>query len=191
MLGYFRRSALVSRCCLSLVAIVSCLLLLGTPSALAGLNDDNYDGNIFAIYAGNGSLVPPRVSLKEALKRQRPALLVFYLDDSSDCKGYSIVVSRLQGPYGRVAAFIPINTDTLSPRTTYTSKEPGYYYEGLVPQTVLIDQQGKVVFNETGELTYEQVDDVFREVFDLLPRTESVELKRRVINEINTQLSEN
>ncbi len=185
------RRHLVSRCCLRLVAIVSCLLLLGTAPALAGLNDDKYDGNIFAIYAGNGSLVPPRVSLKEALKRQRPALLVFYLDDSSDCKGYSIVVSRLQGPYGRVAAFIPINTDTLSPRTTYTSKEPGYYYEGLVPQTVLIDQQGKVVFNETGELTYEQVDDVFREVFDLLPRTESVELKRRVINEINTQLSEN
>ena len=115
------RRHLVFRWCLSLVVIVSCLLLLGTPSALAGLNDDKYDGNIFAIYAGNGSLVPPRVSLAEALKRQRPALLVFYLDDSSDCKYYSIVVSRLQGPYGRVAAFIPVNIDTLSPPTTYTS----------------------------------------------------------------------
>ncbi|NET58731.1 MAG: thioredoxin family protein [Symploca sp. SIO2E6] len=182
---------LVSHCCLILVTLVSCLLLWSTPSALAGLNDDKYDGNIFVIYAGNGSLVPPRVSLAEAMKRQRPALLVFYLDDSSDCKQYSIVVSRLQGPYGRVAAFIPVNIDTLSPPDTYTSAEPGYYYQGLVPQTVLIDQQGKVVLNETGELTYEQVDDVFREIFDLLPRAKSVQLKRRVINEINTQLSEN
>jgi len=182
---------LVSRCCLSLVAIISCLLFLSTPSALAGLNDDKYDGNIFAIYAGNGSLVPPRVPLTEAFKRQRPVLLVFYLDDSRDCKHYSIVVSRLQEPYGRVAAFIPVNIDTLSPETTYKSTEPGYYYEGLVPQTVLIDQQGQVVLNKAGDLTYEQVDDVFRKIFDLLPRTESVELKRRVLNEINTQLSAN
>lgn len=185
------RKRLVSRCCLGLIAIFSCLWLLGTPSALAGLNDDKYDGNIFAIYAGNGSLVPPRVSLAEARKRQKPALLVFFVDDSSDCKHYSIVVSQLQSPYGRAATFIPVDIDTLSPAATYTPTEPGYYYQGLVPQTVLIDQQGKVVLNETGELAYEQVDDVFRQVFDLLPRTESVELKRRVVNEINTQLSEN
>ncbi|NEP60287.1 MAG: thioredoxin family protein [Symploca sp. SIO2G7] len=176
---------------MSLVAIISCLLLLGTPSALAGVNDDKYDGSIFALYAGNGSLVPPRVSLAEALKRERPALLIFYVDDSSDCKHYSIVVSRLQEPYGKVAAFIPVDIDTLSPTTTYTPTEPGYYYKALVPQTVIIDQQGQVVFNKAGELTYEQVDDAFRKVFDLLPRTESVELKRRAINQINTLLSDN
>ncbi|NBD32643.1 MAG: thioredoxin family protein, partial [Cyanobacteria bacterium] len=39
------------------VALACWLWLM--PSAIAGLDDDRYDGNIFALYAGNGSLVPP------------------------------------------------------------------------------------------------------------------------------------
>ena len=175
---------------LSLVAFLSCLWLIGTPSALAGLNDDKFDGNIFALYAGNGSLVPARVTLTESLRRERPSLLVFYLDDSSDCKQYAAVISQLQDPYGRAANFLPINIDSLPPKSKYQPTEPGYYYQGLVPQTVILDQNGKVVLNVTGQVPYEQVDDVFREVFDLLPRSESVELKRRTFNEFNTELVE-
>ncbi len=180
----------VSRFCLSLIALLSCLLLLGTPSALAGLNDDKFDGNIFALYAGNGSLVPPRVTLAESLQRGKPALLVFYLDDSRDCKQYATVVSQLQAPYGRVTDFLPINIDSLPLKSKYKPTEAGYYYEGLVPQTVLIDQKGKVVLNETGQVAYERVDDAFRKVFDLLPRSESIELRRRAFNELNTELVE-
>jgi thiol-disulfide isomerase/thioredoxin len=175
---------------LSLVAIFGCLLLLGTPSALAGLNDDKFDGNVFVLYGGNGSLVPPRVTLAESLKREKPALLVFYVDDSTDCKQYATVVSRLQDPYGRAANFVPVDIDSIPIKSSYTPSEPGYYYEGLVPQTVLIDQKGKVVLNETGQLAYERVDDAFREVFDLLPRSQSVELKRRSFNEINSELTQ-
>ncbi len=181
---------LVSRCLLSLVAIVGCLLLLGTPSALAGLNDDQFDGNIFVLYAGNAGLVPPRVTLADSLKGGKPALLVFYVDDSRDCKQYATVVSRLQSPYGRVTSFIAVNVDSLPLKSKYEPTEPGYYYKGLVPQTVLIDQKGKVVLNETGQLAYERVDDGFRKVFDLVPRSQSVELKRRTFNEINTELIE-
>lgn len=181
---------LVARCLLSLIAIFGCLLLLGTPPALAKLNDDNYDGNVFVLYAGNGSLVPSRVTLAASLKQHKPVLLVFYVDDSRDCKQYATVVSRLQDPYGRAASFIPIDIDSLPPKSTYTPAEPGYYYDGLVPQTVLIDQKGKVVLNETGQVPYERVDDVFRKVFDLLPRSESVELRRRIVNEFNTELTE-
>jgi hypothetical protein len=156
---------------------------------MAGLNDDHFDGNIFPLYAGSGSLVPPKVTLAEALQRHRPALLVFYIDDSKDCKQYSSVVSRLDGPYGWAADFIPINIDALPVKSNFEPTEPGYYYKGFVPQTVLINQSGKVVLDEKGILTYEQVDDVFREVFDLLPRSESVELRRRQLNEITTELS--
>lgn len=180
----------VSRCLLSLIVFLGCLMLIGTPSALAGLNDDKFDGNIFALYAGNGSLVPPRVTLAESLQRGKPALLVFYLDDSRDCKQYATVVSQLQAPYGRVTDFLPISIDSLPLKSKYKPTEPGYYYEGLVPQTVLIDQKGKVVLNETGQLPYERVDDAFRQVFDLLPRSESIELKRRAFNELNTELVE-
>ena len=54
--------------CRGLAIAVLCLgLLLGQSSpAHASLNDDSFDGNIFALYAGNGSLVPPRVTLADS-----------------------------------------------------------------------------------------------------------------------------
>ncbi len=170
-----------------LIAILF-LLLIATPTALASLNDDRFDGNIFALYAGNGSLVPAKVTLKESLKSSRPSLLVFFLDDSKDCKKFSTVVSQLQEFYGRAADFIPVNVDAMTNFVTDDSTKPAYYYQGFVPQTVLIDQEGKVVLNEKGQVAFEKVDDTFREVFDLLPRSESVELKRRIVNEINVEL---
>ncbi len=178
------------------IRIAACLivmimgLLLTTPAAWATLTDDHFDGNIFPLYAGNGSLVPPRVTLVESFQHDRPTLLVFYVDDSKDCKRYVSVVSQLDAFYGRAANFIPVLADSIPSKPSYTPMEPGYYYEGFVPQTVLLDQSGKVVFNEKGSIAYEKVDDVFRKVFDLLPRSESVELKRRQINEVNTELVE-
>lgn len=179
-----------SRWLLTLVVGLSCLLLLGMPSASAGINDDNFDGNIFVLYGGNGSLVPPRVSLADSLKRHKPALLVFYVDDSNDCKKYTTVVSRLQAFYGRAADLLPINVDTIPEKPAYKPTEVAYYYKGVVPQTVLLNQKGEIVLNEKGYVSFERVDDVFREVFDLLPRSESVELKRRPVNEFNTELSQ-
>ena len=180
---------LFSSCLLTLIAAFGCLLLLGTQPALAGFNDDHFDGNVFVLYGGNASLVPARGTLADSLKAKKPALLVYYVDDSSDCKQYAIVVSNLQAFYGRAANLIPVNVDAIPLKATYTPEEPGYYYDGVVPQTVLIDKSGKVAFNEKGKVPFEKVDDAFREVFNLLPRTESVELKQRPINEFNTELS--
>jgi hypothetical protein len=185
---YSWRRVLAS-CLLTLMAAFSCLCL-GMQPALAGFNDDHFDGNIFVLYGGNGSLVPAKVTLEDSLKRHKPAFLVFYVDDSSDCKQYATVVSGLQAYYGRVASFIPVTVDSISPKTSYQPTEPGYYYEGLVPQTVLIDQNGKVVLNEKGRVAFEKVDDAFREVFNLLPRAESPALKQRAFNEFNTELSQ-
>ena len=166
------------------------LLLIATPTALASLNDDKFDGNIFALYAGNGSLVPARITLQDSLKNSKPTLLVFFLDDSKDCKQFSTVVSQLQEFYGRAADFIPVNVDAMINPVTDDSTKVAYYYQGFVPQTVLINQQGEVVINEKGQVSFEKIDDVFREVFDLLPRSESAELKRRIVNEINVELRE-
>ncbi|MGF1540061.1 MAG: thylakoid membrane photosystem I accumulation factor [Pleurocapsa sp.] len=155
--------------------------------ALANINDDRYEGNIFILFAGNGSLVPPRIDLAGSLNREIPAIMVFYVDDSSDCKQFSGVVSRLQEYYGRAASIIPVSVDSLS-KSEYTPQEAGYYYQGVVPQTVILDGQGKMVYNGKGQVPYEEMDDVLREVFDLLPRTESVTLKRRSFNEFNSEL---
>ncbi|MBR8828483.1 MAG: thylakoid membrane photosystem I accumulation factor [Gomphosphaeria aponina SAG 52.96 = DSM 107014] len=173
-------------CCLTLI-FTSCWLFNSLPT-LAALDDDRFDGNIFVVYAGNGSLVPPRFTLSESLKRETPTLLVYYLDDSKDCKEFAIVVSTFQEYYGRAASIIPVSVDTIPIKSSYTPEEPGYYYEGFVPQTVLLDEKGEVVFNGKGQVKFEAVDDVLREVFDLLPRSESVELKRRSFNEFNTEL---
>lgn len=166
-------------------------LLLGTPSALASLENDVFDGNIFALYGGNGSLVPPRVTLMESLERSKPILLVFFLDDSRDCKQFATTVSQLQQFYGRVADLIPLSVDAINLETVDDPTQPGYYYRGLVPQTVLIDQSGKVVLDEVGQVPFEKVDDAFRQVFDLLPRSESSELRRKPVNEINAELVPN
>lgn len=178
---------------LRLVGVGLLLLLtlnLGTAPAYAVLTDDHFDGNIFPLYAGNGSLVPPKVTLAEALRRQRPVLLAFYVDDSSDCKAFVSVISRLDEFYGWAADMIPVSVDMIPEKASYEPTEPGYYYKGYVPQTVVLDQTGKVLLDATGSVAYEQIDDVLREVFDLLPRSESVELKRRSVNEVTTELVE-
>lgn len=165
------------------------LLLLLTQPALAGIEDDKYDGNVFVLYAGNGSLVPAKISLADSLKANKPALIVFYVDDSTDCKKYSTTISQLQGYYGKAASFIPVTVDSLALDKKYLETEAGYYYSGTVPQTVIVDKQGKVRLNEVGVISFEKVDDAMREVFDLLPRKNSVELKRRSFNEFNSELA--
>ncbi len=163
---------------LVLLTLLIGLGCLGMPSALAGMDDDRFDGNIFVLYAGNGALVPPKVDLATSLKRHTPALLAFYLDDSRDCKEYAIVVSNLQAYYGRQMDFIPVNVDTILTDQTYSATEAPYYFTGAVPQIVLFDQEGEIVFNAIGQTPFEQIDDVLREEFDLPPRAGAVELER-------------
>lgn len=178
---------MLNRLVSAFVAVLIICFTIAQP-AWAGLTDDRYDGEIFALYAGNGSLVPPKMTLADALNQKKPALLVFYTDDSRDCKQYSNVVSQTQAFYGRVIDILPIRVDSLPIKDKFDPKEPGYYYKGFVPQTVLFDQSGKVLLNEIGSIPYEKIDDEFRKVFDLLPRSESIVLKRRPVNEINTEL---
>ena len=121
---------------------------------------------------------------------ERPAVLAFYVDDSKDCKEYALIVSRIQEFYGRAAEIIPVTVDSILPQETYAPTEPGYYYSGAVPQVVVFNQSGKVVLNKNGQVPYEEIDDRLREVFDLLPRDKSVQLKRRSFNELNSELTQ-
>ena len=162
------------------------LLLLGMPTANAEIDTDRFEGNIFVLYAGNGSLVPSKVTLAESIAGAKPTILVYYVDDSSDCKQYAIVVSNMQAFYGRVADIIPVNVDAIPVQSSYTTTEAGYYYKDIVPQVVILDKSGKVVFDGQGQVPYEQVDDKLRQVFNLLPREESKELKLRQLTNLIT-----
>lgn len=173
-------------CCL----LVSCLFLLATPPASAAINDDRFEGNVFVLYGGNGSLVPPKTTLPKSRASDKATILVYYLDDSSDCKQYATVVSRMQAYYGRAADIIPVDVDVITENQKYTPDEAGYYYKGIVPQVVILDKSGKVVFDRQGQVPYEQVDDSLREVYNLLPRSESTDLKIRPVNEFSTELTD-
>jgi thiol-disulfide isomerase/thioredoxin len=157
--------------------------------ALATVDDDNYEGNIFMLYAGNGSLVPAHGTLAQALTEHKPTMLAFYVDDSRDCKKFAIVISRIQSSYAKAAEIIAVDVDRIALDTNSPS-EPSYYYSGGVPQVVVFNQAGDVVLNKKGQVPFEEIDDKFREIFDLLPRDESVELKRRSFNEFSSELSE-
>ena len=174
----------------TLVIFICCLGIwfVNTPFAHAEIDNDRYDGNIFVVYAGNGSLVPSKLTLKQSLDRNVPAIIVFYLDDNSDSKQFAFLVSRLQEFYGRAATIIPVSVDSIAPKKKYQKDEVGYYYRGAIPQTVILNQEGKKVFDEIGQIQFEAADDVLRKVFDLLPRSESVQLKRRSFNQFNSEL---
>jgi hypothetical protein len=153
----------------------------------AAINDDRFDGNIFVLYAGNGSLVPPRFGLADSLRTKKPAVLVFYLDDSKDCKQFAGVVSQLQADYGRAASLIPVSVDSLLSEK-YSKAEPGYYYRGQVPQTVVLNETGKVVFDEIGNTNFDNIDVALRQVFKRPART-SEKLEQRSFNEFNSEMS--
>lgn len=135
------------------LCLVAIALLCQPNCALGGINDDNYDGNIFVLYAGNGSIVPPKVNLAQSLRLGKPAVLVFYIDDSKDCKKYAPSLNRLQAKFTPAVSIIPINVDSLQP-TTPEAK----YYRQLVPQTVVIDRQGQVVLDVLGSQVLPQVE---------------------------------
>jgi thiol-disulfide isomerase/thioredoxin len=161
----------------------------GLAPAIAGLTDDRFDGNIFTLYAGNGSLIPPKVKLADSLRSNKPTLLILYTDDSRDCKEYSTIVSQLQEFYGRATDFIALSVDSIPVQESYTPSEPGYYYKGVVPQTLLFNQAGQVVLEASGNTPFEAIDDKFRDIFEMLPRSESATLKRRSLNEVTTELT--
>ncbi len=157
-------------------------------NGIAEINTDRYDGNIFVVYAGNGSLVPSRLTLKQSFERELPVILVYYLDDNSDSKEFAFIVSRFQEFYGRAASIIPVNIDTIPTKEKYQPDEVGYYYQGAIPQTVVLNQEKEIIFDQVGQVEFEEVDDILRDLFNLLPRSKSVELKKKTFNEFNSEL---
>lgn len=179
---------IINRGLAALLTICACILLLGTPPAYASLTDDRFDGNVFALYGGNSSLVNPKFNIQQSLERKKPVIVVLYVEDSRDSKAFASTISQIQSFYANELTFVTYNVDAIVPGATLTPENPGYYYQGVVPQTVILDGNGKVALNAKGAIPFEQIDDKLREVFDLLPRSQSVQLKRRQLNEVNTEL---
>ena len=145
-----------------LLRIFSSLLILfflHVNPVYSARDTNSYDGNIFPIYAGNGSLVPPQSSLSESLKNERTSVLVFYLDDSSTSKQFAPVVSGIKLLWSSSIDLIPLTIDELDNDEKKTVKDPGFYWHGKIPQVVIIDGKGNVLLDEEGQVSFDQLND--------------------------------
>lgn len=172
----------------SLLLAIALNLVISPQAAEAKLTDDSYDGNIFALYGGNGSIVPARISLDQSLKQGRAAMLVFYIDDSSDCKKFSPILNLAQAQYGKNLSLIPVPVDSLDFRKSdYQPTEEAYYYRGVVPQTVLISDRGEKNFDQEGVFGFEELDTAIRNLLNLPEASPSQKFRKtdQPINEVN------
>jgi hypothetical protein len=152
------RRSLPALCLLLLTLLPLPWLGFDVRPVQAALNTNSYDGNIYALYAGNGSLVPPRSTLEEAMAAGRPVVIVYYLDDASASKRYAPVVSELQRLWGNAVELMPLATDPLQNRADDGPTDPAHYWSGLVPQVVVLDGSGTVRLNATGPVELSRIN---------------------------------
>ena len=131
---------------------------LWSPPAQASLTNNTYDGNIYALYAGNGSLVPPRSSLAQSLSDHRTTVVVYYLDDDAASKQFSAVVSELQRVWLNSIELIPLVTDPLQNRADAGPTDPAHYWSGSIPQVVVFNPEGQVIFDQQGAVDVDAIN---------------------------------
>ncbi len=173
-----------------LFRILSSLLILFILSVNPVYSDrdtDSYDGNIFPIYAGNGSLVPPPSTLTESLKNERTSVLVFYLDDSSTSKKFAPVVSGIKLLWSSSVDLIPLSIDELDNDDKKTFTDPGYYWHGKIPQVVIIDGKGNVLLDKEGQVSFDEINNAISEGTGL--KKPEFNLTVKSFNEYNSEPS--
>ena len=156
-------------------------------SANASRVTDSYDGNIFPIYAGNGSIVPPLTSLRESIKNNRISILFFYLDDSSDSKALAPLISGLDLIWRNSIDIIAITTDELQNKEKLDPNEEIYYWNGLIPQTVILDGAGNIKFDKNGIFDIDEVNSIISEIKGIEYNKSSFSIES--FNEYNSRIS--
>ena len=163
------------------------LFFLFVNPVYSARDTDSYDGNIYPIYAGNGSLVPPQSTLSESLKNERTSVLVFYLDDSSTSKQFAPVVSGIKLLWSSSVDLIPLSIDELDNDDKKTLTDPGYYWHGKIPQTVILDGKGNVLLDEEGQVSFDQLNDAITKGTGL--KKPDFDLEVKSFNEYNSEPS--
>ncbi len=170
--------------------ILIALIFLSPYKANAYRDTDSYDGNIFPIYAGNGAIVPPKTTLKDSLNNKRVSVLFFYLDDSSDSKAMSPVISGLDLIWRENIDIIALTTDELqNEEKSDLPTEPNFYWNGLIPQTIILDSNGQIKFDKNGMAD-------FGEMNKIISQSTGIEIDKNssftveAFNEYNSTISE-
>ena len=166
------------------------LLIFFTPyPSIASRDTDSYDGNIFPIYAGNGAIVPPQTTLKESLKNERISVLFFYLDDSSDSKAMAPVISGLDLIWRNNIDIIALTTDELqNEKSNSDPKKPNFYWNGLIPQTIILDNNGDIKFDSNGMVDIDDLNKIIGKLKGIQIDNSSFSVES--FNEYNSIISE-
>ena len=170
-------------------SILILLIFFSSYPANASRDTNSYDGNIFPIYAGNGAIVPPQTTLEESLKNRRVSVLFFYLDDSSDSKAMAPIISGLDLIWRNNIDLIALTTDEFQSDNSKTdSNQPNFYWNGLIPQTIIINSDGEVKYDQNGMINIDELNKVIGELkgIDINDTEFSVES----FNEYNSIISE-
>ena len=170
-------------------SILILLIFFVSYPANASRDTNSYDGNIFPIYAGNGAIVPPQTTIEESLKNGRVSVLFFYLDDSSDSKAMAPVISGLDLIWRNNIDLIAFTTDELqSDKSESNPNQPNFYWNGLIPQTIILNSKGEVKFDKNGMVNIDDLNKIIGEIkgIDINETTFSIES----FNEYNSIISE-
>ncbi|MEB3361494.1 MAG: thylakoid membrane photosystem I accumulation factor [Synechococcaceae cyanobacterium] len=174
---------------MGLLLLVGSVLALSPRPSWAALDNDRYDGNIYALYAGNGSLVPPRSTLAQSLADQRVTVLVFYLDDSAVSKRFAAVVSELQRVWGQAVELMPLVTDPLQNRPDGGATDPAHYWSGLIPEVVVLDRAGTVAYRASGQVPVGAINQAISKATGLaLPADLDNRAVTESFNELNSEV---
>ena len=168
--------------------ILVALIFLSPYKANASRGSNSYDGNIFPIYAGNGAIVPPQTTLQESLKNKRVAVLFFNLDDSSDSKAMAPIISGLDLIWRNNIDIIALTTDEFQDKEKSDLRNEPNYWNGLIPQTIILNSDGEVKYDQNGMINIDELNNVIGELkgIDIKDTTFSVES----FNEYNSIISE-
>ncbi|WP_320667637.1 thylakoid membrane photosystem I accumulation factor [Prochlorococcus sp. MIT 1307] len=160
-------------------------LIISVNSVAAARDTNSYDGNIFPIYAGNGSLVPPPSSLSTSLEKNRTSVIIFYLDDSATSKAFAPVVSGLKLLWGPSIDLIPITIDELQGKGNLNPTQEGFYWKGTIPEVVVLDGQGKIFLEEEGQVPIEKLNKAISKATGLPEPSFKIQIKS--FNEYNSE----
>ncbi len=166
------------------LCIIFSFLLMVYP-AQAARDTDSFDGNIYPIYAGNGSLVPPQTTLKDALRNKRTSVIVYYLDDSATSKEFAPVVSGIKLQWGSSVDLLPLTTDELQGNISNDPNEPSFYWHGRIPQVVVINGDGEIFLDEEGQVAIDKINQAITEASGLEPPEFNISIKS--FNEYNSE----
>ena len=118
-------------------------------------------------------------------------MIVYYLDDSAVSKRFAPVVSELQRLWGRNVDLLPLTTDPLQGRESNGPNDPATYWSGSIPQVVVIGPDGRVVFDQEGQVPLNQINEAISKATGLpAPDLGRVD-QEGSFNEVNIEVTAN